>query len=101
MDLVVGEVRLLLHPLSREGALIETGEMKCLERRERESEKEIVLSSEKKALEKFAREKDSTFLCTRSLFQEAPPRKAESETALRLQWGRGVFNGAAVIRSDL
>ena len=40
--------------------------MKCLERRERESEKEAVLSSEKKALEKFAREKDSTFLCTRS-----------------------------------
>ena len=41
MDLVVEEVRLLLHPLSREGVLIETGEMKCLERRERESEKEM------------------------------------------------------------
>ena len=55
----------------------------------------------KKVLERFAREKDSTFLCTRSLFQEAPPRKAGSETVLRLQWRRGVFGGAAVIRSDL
>ena len=102
MDLVVGEVRLLLHPLSREGALIEIeAEMKCLERRERESEKEMPSFLLKKALEKFAREKDSTFLCTRSLFQEAPPRKAESKTALKLQWRRGVFGGAAVIRSDL
>ena len=75
--------------------------MKCLERRERESEKEAVLSFEKKALEKFAREKDSTFLCTRSLFQEAPPRKAGNGTALKLQWRRGVFSEAAVIRSDL
>ena len=63
--------------------------------------KETILSFEKKVLERFAREKDSTFLCTRSLFQEAPPRKAGNGTALKLQWRRGVFGGAAVIRSDL
>ena len=96
-------MRLLLHPLSREGALIEIeAEMKCLERRERESEKkETILSSEKKLSRNLREKKTPHFFAPRSLFQEAPPRKAESETALRLQWGRRVFSGAAVIRSDL
>ena len=102
MDLVVGEVRLLLHPLSREGALIETGEMKCLERRERESRKrDAILSSEKKLSRNLREKKTPHFFAPRSLFQEAPPRKAGSETALKLQWRRRVFSGAAVIRSDL
>ena len=57
MDLVVGEERLLLHPLSREGALIETGEMKCLERRERESKKETPSFLLKKKLSRNLREK--------------------------------------------
>ena len=69
MDLVVGEVRLLLHPLSREGALIETGEMKCLERRERESEKkETVLSFEKKKFSRDLREKKTPHFFAPVLF---------------------------------
>ena len=64
----MGEVRLLLHPLSREGALIETGEMKCLERRERESEKEMPSFLLKRKLSRNLREKKTPHFFAPVLF---------------------------------